>query len=79
MPLVMNSWIELLAWFPTHLRLYDGLCGYMYSLVRFIRWLELGTIFSRSWAYEFASLPCQTSGQDLGSVYSSFFGELNQI
>ena len=38
MPLAENSWIELLAWFPTQVRLEDGLHSCLDSLVMLTRW-----------------------------------------
>lgn len=45
--LTENTWIELLTCFPVLFRLLDGLCGYLNSLVRHTRQLELGAILSR--------------------------------
>lgn len=59
MPLAENRWIELLKWFPTKVKLQDGLCGYPHSLVRFTRWSRLDIIFSCKWGHKWASLPCK--------------------
>ena len=56
-----NSWMGLLAWFPTQVRLQDGLHGCLDSLVRLTRRLALGTTYSSRWGYKLASLPWQDS------------------
>lgn len=44
LPLAKNSWIWLLAWFSTQVKLWDGLHGCLDSLIRLHKWLELGII-----------------------------------
>ena len=44
LPLAGNSWIGLLAWFPTQARLRDRLHCCLDYLVRITRWLGLGII-----------------------------------
>ena len=55
-PLAVNSWIGLLAWFPTPVRLSVGLGGCLDSPVSLSRWLGLAIIFRCEWSYELAPL-----------------------
>ena len=60
--LAENSWLGLLAWFPTQVRLQDGLHCCLDSLIITSRWLGLDTtLFTSGWGYELVSLPWQGS------------------
>jgi len=59
-PMAENSWVELLAWFPTKVRLYD--------VWIFSRWLGLAAILSRRQGVN-ESFHDGTVGYDLQSVW----------
>lgn len=59
-PMAENSWVELLAWFPTKVRLYD-----VWILSR---WLGLDAILSRRQGVN-ESFPDGTVGYDQQSVW----------
>lgn len=49
------------------------------SLLKLIRWLEIGTILRSRWCYELASLLIHGKAQDLSQgCYSLLCGNLNQ-
>ena len=63
-----NSCIEMLSWFSNQVRLWDGLCGCLDSLIRLTRWSELGTMFSSKREDELAALPWQGSRPGLEAI-----------
>ena len=74
MPLAENSWVEVLASFPTQMRLSDGLYGCLDFLVRLTRWSGLGTTFSSRQSSELASLPWQGNRMGPRSVWLVVWG-----
>ena len=54
-PLAEDCWVGLLAWFPTQMRVQNGIYDCLSSLS------GLGTIFCSRWDYELASLLWQGS------------------
>ena len=53
--LAEDSWLGLLAWFPTQMRLQNGIYG------AWVLWSGPGSIFCSRWDYELASLLWQGS------------------
>lgn len=76
-PLAENSWIKLLAWYSVQVRLQDGLCSYLDSLVRLTRQsgLDIYSAKMEQWVSFLAMAGQQNRPQGL---YSLFSGDPNQ-
>ena len=75
--LLANSWIGLLTWFPTQLKVWYDLHSYLVFLVRLTKQSELDTILSSVWGIQinFSALAGQQGGPQ--SLHNLFLGNMN--